>query len=495
MRYLHKILCLIFIAFPFAQSLDHIDLDPTELRSIVATASRSTQKVFVEEFVGSLDQYSPSVSFAISELLDEFPETLISIEWHSAVYSPSDSDYNISEYDIRAAMYDVGGIPHTQWNGIEETIGGYPDGNWQPMYDSFLPVYYSMVGSETPYGIEINGTIGETEVSFDVVVWMDSDMDNSNQKVEIFLVEDQVEVFWEGPEVYHNARNLARGWIATQDLSISTSGQSETFSGTFELGTEWNSDSVKIIALIQNYGTPKQIHQVAIKSINDLTYNHLGIVITEIMPNPGAVSDSYGEWFEIYNTSDYTIDITGWVIKDAVNDVHIISSDTASVFVAPGDYFVFAKNGDESLNGGLVADYVYSGYTLSNSQDEIILTDSTGAIVDEVHYTDTWPYGNGISMEIYNAELDNNVLENWYASPIQYGDGDYGTPGYSNNCYPAGDLDSNGELNILDVNILVSFLLNNNNQVSECFEQSVDVNSDSLINILDAISLVNTIMD
>ncbi|SVC91939.1 uncharacterized protein METZ01_LOCUS344793, partial [marine metagenome] len=37
-----------------------------------------------------------------------------------------------------------------------------------------------------------------------------------------------------------------------------------------------------------------------------------GIVITEIMPNPAAVLDSYGEWFEIHNTTDSTIDIEGW---------------------------------------------------------------------------------------------------------------------------------------------------------------------------------------
>ena len=30
-------------------------------------------------------------------------------------------------------MYGVGGIPHTQWNGVQETVGGYPNGNWEAM--------------------------------------------------------------------------------------------------------------------------------------------------------------------------------------------------------------------------------------------------------------------------------------------------------------------------------------------------------------------------
>ena len=117
---------------------------------------------------------------------------------------------------------------------------------------------------------------------------------------------------------------------------------------------------------------------------DDLTYNDAGIVITEIMPNPVSVADSYGEWFEVYNTSDTIIDIAGWVIKDAGNDEHIINSDTMSVILVPGDYFILARNGDGALNGGLDPDYVYSGFTLSNSEDEIIFMDAGGAIVDEV---------------------------------------------------------------------------------------------------------------
>ena len=162
---------------------------------------------------------------------------------------------------------------------------------------------------------------------------------------------------------------------------------------------------------------------------DDLTYNDAGIVITEIMPNPGAVSDSYGEWIEIHNTTDSTIDIAGWMIKDAGSDEHVISNDAMSILVVPGDYFILARNGNEALNGGLVADYAYTGFTLSNSEDEIILTDTAGAVVDEVHYTNAWAFGNSIAMEIHDLESNNNIAENWYASTVQYGDGDYGTPG------------------------------------------------------------------
>ena len=162
---------------------------------------------------------------------------------------------------------------------------------------------------------------------------------------------------------------------------------------------------------------------------DDLVYTDQGIVITEIMPNPAAVSDSYGEWFEIHNTSDSTIDIYGWMIKDGGTDNHTITNVDMSVPVMPGDYFVFVRNADSTLNGGLMADYEYSGFLLSNSEDEIILLDGTGAIVDEVHYNNSWVFGSGESMEIHDLNTDNNVSENWFEATLAYGNGDLGTPG------------------------------------------------------------------
>ena len=162
---------------------------------------------------------------------------------------------------------------------------------------------------------------------------------------------------------------------------------------------------------------------------DDLVYTDQGIVITEIMPNPAAVSDSYGEWFEIHNTSDSTIDIHGWMIKDGGTDNHTITNVDMSVPVMPGDYFVFVRNADSTLNGGLMADYEYSGFLLSNSEDEIILLDGTGAIVDEVHYNNSWVFGSGESMEIHDLNTDNNVSENWFEATLAYGNGDLGTPG------------------------------------------------------------------
>ncbi|MDZ7775742.1 MAG: lamin tail domain-containing protein [Bacteroidales bacterium] len=76
-----------------------------------------------------------------------------------------------------------------------------------------------------------------------------------------------------------------------------------------------------------------------------------GLVITEIMPDPDAVGDSDGEWFEIYNTGSNTVDLDGFTISDAGSDSFTISN---SLIISADSYLVFAENTSFNQNGGLI---------------------------------------------------------------------------------------------------------------------------------------------
>ncbi len=156
------------------------------------------------------------------------------------------------------------------------------------------------------------------------------------------------------------------------------------------------------------------------------TYN---IVITEIMVNPAAVSDSYGEWFEIYNNDTISIDLAGWRIADSEDDLHEIQTVSIELYINPGDYLVLGRNVDNTVNGGYTADYGYSSFQLSNSEDEIFLVDNENRIVDEIEYNSSFPYSSGASMYLRNIDYDNNVDTSWAMSDMEYGLGDLGTPG------------------------------------------------------------------
>ena len=123
------------------------------------------------------------------------------------------------------------------------------------------------------------------------------------------------------------------------------------------------------------------------------------IIINEIMQNPSAVSDSEGEWFEIYNNSEEEIDLNGFIIKDNDTDSHTVSSTT---IVQPYSYAVLGRNADYSANGGVYIDYEYSSVNLANGADEIILIDSFGETVDSVAYDGgtNWPDPNGATMAL-----------------------------------------------------------------------------------------------
>ena len=150
------------------------------------------------------------------------------------------------------------------------------------------------------------------------------------------------------------------------------------------------------------------------------------LIITEIMPNPAAVSDSRGEWFEILNTDSIVIDLNGWTIMDQGNDTHVITTTNE---IAPGQYMVLGRNGNEAENGGYTADYIYSSFQLGNTEDEIIIIDGDNNIVDNVSYGNIFPYSTGVSMYLKNLTYNSNLDTSWAASFSAYGDGDMGTPG------------------------------------------------------------------
>ena len=66
----------------------------------------------------------------ISDLLDEYPENLISLQWQaeSDTFDPSECTYNNSSncYDIRPDLYTVTGIPTEVFNGTDAVVGVEP---------------------------------------------------------------------------------------------------------------------------------------------------------------------------------------------------------------------------------------------------------------------------------------------------------------------------------------------------------------------------------
>ena len=149
------------------------------------------------------------------------------------------------------------------------------------------------------------------------------------------------------------------------------------------------------------------------------------LVISEVMANPAAVSDTVGEWFEVLNLSNDSLIIDGLLISDNGSNQHQVDTGN-SILIEPDQYFVFGRNSDSSLNGGYTANYVYSNFTLSNTIDAIILAFGDTEIT-RLEYTSGFGIA-GNSMELFELPSTNNNYQLTPDSSI-YGIGDNGTPG------------------------------------------------------------------
>jgi cysteine-rich repeat protein len=181
------------------------------------------------------------------------------------------------------------------------------------------------------------------------------------------------------------------------------------------------------------------------------------LVITEVMYNPYGtsavpVADADGEWFEIYNTTDAAIDLTGLLIRDKGTEKHLIQGGTTTI--APKGWFVFGRTTDAAKNGGATVHHAYgNAMTLTNTTDALVL-ESNGVVIDEIAYNTGggWPTLNGVAMSLSPSETSdtgNDLADAWCGATTLMPGGDKGTPGAANDICEK-DKDKDGIADHLD---------------------------------------------
>lgn len=138
------------------------------------------------------------------------------------------------------------------------------------------------------------------------------------------------------------------------------------------------------------------------------------VVFSELMPDPSAVSDADGEWFEVRNASAADVDLAGWTVTDG-EDTFTVPADAPFV-LAPGAFAVFAR-GDASVNGGVDADFVYGAaapnLALANDADQLTLA-YDGVTIDDVAWDTAggWTLTPGASLSLDGRYFDGNPATN-----------------------------------------------------------------------------------
>ena len=155
------------------------------------------------------------------------------------------------------------------------------------------------------------------------------------------------------------------------------------------------------------------------------------LVITEFMANPSAVSDTDGEYVELYNRSTAAIDLDGAVLRDDGSNSHTIDGSDAPVVIEPDGFLILARSPDPTGDGAVVVDYVYDTFTLGNAADEIVVATAEGTEIARITYTDGDAAGAGIALESVSLEAGGDgelTQDDLVASTTELSNGDFGSP-------------------------------------------------------------------
>lgn len=140
------------------------------------------------------------------------------------------------------------------------------------------------------------------------------------------------------------------------------------------------------------------------------------------------------DWVELYNDSEFTVDLGGWVLKDGFTDDSFRIPQ--ATLLHPGGYTLICRNIPDFKRffpetGPLLGEM---GYGLDRVEDGLGLYSPDGELHDYVIYTSESPWpaepnGTGATLELIHPYLDNAIPESWKASAVQ------GTPCAENSVY------------------------------------------------------------
>ncbi len=175
------------------------------------------------------------------------------------------------------------------------------------------------------------------------------------------------------------------------------------------------------------------------------------LIFTEVMVDPNAVEDQYGEYVELYNTSGSTLDLANYTLHDDGTDIWVFD---ASVPVPPHEYVVICADIDPTTNGGVPCDAAFyrnplgiepaagtghgSGMAIANNDDELDLTSPDGVDIDKFDYNDTSTdaiipgAAYGLDPTMLDGVLNDDMAHWCDETTIPAGMTDAGTPGQPN---------------------------------------------------------------
>jgi len=150
---------------------------------------------------------------------------------------------------------------------------------------------------------------------------------------------------------------------------------------------------------------------------NCFAENSLDVVINEIAWMGTSVSYN-DEWIELYNNTDSSLNLAGWMLKssDGTPEIKLVGIVTANGF------YLLERTDDNTLPG-ILADQIYTG-ALGNNGENLGLYDNLGNLIDLVDCSASWFAGDNTTkqtMERKNPQIAGKDINSWQTSQSSEG--------------------------------------------------------------------------
>ncbi len=160
------------------------------------------------------------------------------------------------------------------------------------------------------------------------------------------------------------------------------------------------------------------------------------VVINEVAWAGTSAQNPTAEWFELYNNTTSTIDLSKWKLLIAGKAIGF--DFVTSTKLAPNGYYLFEQNNDNTIPS-IKADIIYDSFAgLPDAGAKLQLLNPGGQIIDEVDASAAWFGGDKIkyrSMERLDPLKSGSDSTNWQTNQGQRllgGSFIYGSPRQSN---------------------------------------------------------------
>lgn len=146
---------------------------------------------------------------------------------------------------------------------------------------------------------------------------------------------------------------------------------------------------------------------------------YLDVYVSEVMADPTDCTDATGEWVEVYNRTDLSVDLNGATLEDGSSGATVTLSNMA---VIPARSYAVIGKGSSSC--GVDVDGTFSSsIALNNSGDNLNLRRPDGALIDNAL---SWPAVDaGVAFETSPEDG-----WRWLAATDAHGDSELASPGF-----------------------------------------------------------------